>query len=148
MKSIILTITLIFISLPSFSQNVEGTYTNSWLSNSGDGIKYTLILQDDGRFTFHHRRIYSNIEEDAKTDVEGTWQLDGHILILNTEMPNSESNKIATDLDANKAKFISVSPRHPKFNIIKPSLKFYESDIFYAKDMELVKTEAGITSSE
>jgi hypothetical protein len=46
----------------------------------------------------------------------------------------------------NKARYVSVSPRNPKFNLVKPSLKFYSSEVFFAKDMELIKTDESVSS--
>lgn len=145
MKIIFTLLTLFFTTIASFSQQIEGAYTNKWLSNTGEGIEYTLTLQEDGQFIFNHRRIFMNDKLNTEAIIEGTWQIKGHLLVLNT---SDDNHKLASKLDSNKARFVSVSPRHPEFNVIKPSLIFYESAMFYAKDMELIKTETSITSSE
>jgi hypothetical protein len=80
-------------------------------------------------------------------EVRGTWSMDGHLLVLQTKNANNDDPKIANGLDLNKARFMSVSPRNQKFNLAKSSLKFYESDIFYVKNMELIKTASTISAS-
>ena len=145
MKSYIFLLTLFFTAFTIQSQDIEGTYANKWVSNSGEGIEYTLTIMEDGQFNFIYRRLLRDSNNEPNIEVHGTWDLNGHLLVLNTE---DTDNSISTGLNSNKAKFVSVSPRHPKFNMIKPSLKFYESEIFYAKDMELIKTEEKVTSTE
>ncbi|MCK7589630.1 copper resistance protein NlpE [Subsaxibacter sp. CAU 1640] len=146
MKTYILLFAILFSSIFTYSQNIEGIYANKWLANSGEGIDYTLDLKADGTFAFIYKRIYINGSKDRVVEVEGTWVLDNHLLTLYTE--GQTDVEIAKWLDENKARFVSVSPRHPQFNLIKPSLKFYESNIFYAKNMELIKTESSVTASE
>lgn len=145
MKSLLFICLLNLIALTAQSQNIEGIYANKWIGNSGEGVQYTLTLQDDGNFIFDYRRIYKDDIEDSKIEVKGVWILENRLLTLKTE--HDGDNKIALGLDLNKARFISVSPRNPDFNLVKPSLKFYESDVFYAKDMELIKIESTVTSN-
>ena len=146
MKTYILLFLFLFSSIMSNSQTIEGTYANKWVANSGEGIAYTLNLNPDGTFIFEHKRLYQNNSEDRVVKVEGTWILSDHLLTLYTE--GQTDVDIAKGLDENKARFVSISPRHPQFNLIKPKLKFYESNVFYAKNMELIKTESSVTVSE
>lgn len=129
------------------SQEIQGTYANKWVSDSGEGIQYNLTLQNDGQFVFEYIRIYKEEIEDAVTQVKGNWNFENNLLTLSTES-NDNDEQLSESLNSNKAKYMSISPRNPNFNLVKPSLKFYESDVFYAKDMELIKTESTITSTE
>lgn len=146
MKTYILLFAFLFSSVMSNSQTIEGIYANKWVADSGEGIAYTLNLKPDGTFTFEYKRMYKNDMEHRVVDVQGTWILDNHLLTLYTE--GQTDDEIATLLDENTARFVTISPRHPQFNLVKPKLKFYESEVFYAKNMELIKTESGVTASE
>ena len=144
MKYILLFCLISFTTFTAQAQNIEGTYANKWISNSGEGIQYDLTLLNDGQFTFKYIRIYKEDIEDSITEVKGSWTLENNLLTLKTD----SDDKMATSLNSNKARFLTISPRNPNFNLVKPSLKFYESEVFYAKDMELIKTESSITSTE
>ena len=146
MKSLILFIALTFTFSTIQSQEIEGTYANKWLANTGEGIEYTLTLNAEGTFTFNYTRMYKDEHPDTNVQVNGNWKMENHLLVLDTDITIEDDHKIAAGLNSNKARFVSVSPRNPNFNLVKPSLKFYASDVFYAKDMELIKTSS-ITAS-
>jgi len=132
-------------SITTFAQTVEGTYTNSWQAKSGEGISYNLTLHIDGTFTFQSISSYMDPVHDKTVETQGTWSLEDHLLLLTTK---GNSNELASNLNLNRARYTSVSPRNPRFNLVKPSFKFYKSDVFYAKDMELLKSEYSVTSSQ
>ena len=133
MKTLILLLACAISTCTLQSQNIVGTYTNTWLSNTGQGIAYTLTLQKDSTFIFHYKRMYKESTDTKESIVEGIWNLNGHLLVLHTNDTDSQ-NPITTGLDANKARFISVSPRNPDFNLVKPSLEFFPSDILLIKE--------------
>ncbi len=147
MKSILF-LFITFITFSIQSQTVEGTYSNKWVSNSGEGIQYTLTLEENEQFIFEYERMYLDDNMNKKLIIEGTWSLENNLLVLDTDDESEKDNMIASGLDLNKARFISLSPRNPKFNLVKPLLKFYESEVFYAKDMELVKTSSSVSIIE
>jgi hypothetical protein len=146
MKKLILFFTIVLTVVNSHSQNIEGTYSNKWVSNSGEGKEFVLRLNEDGNFTFNYIRMYRDSDSNTKIEVQGSWVLDGHLLVLNSNNSNEEDNHIASGLNLNKARFISVSPRNPNSNMVKSSLKFFESDVFYAEDMELIKTSSTVSA--
>ncbi len=148
MKSLLLFFASILTLFTTHAQDIQGVYANKWLSNAGEGIEYTLALKPDGQFTFTYKRLYLDSNPDTEIEVKGTWDLDGHLLVLDTNDEAESENFVASGLDLNKARFVSVSPRHPNFNLVKPKLEFYESKVFYAKNMELIKTEASVTLTE
>lgn len=147
MKSLLLIFLTTLATITMHAQDIEGTYSNKWVSKTGEGIEYVLTLNEDGNFLFNYTRMYRNADE-TNIEVQGTWSLENHLLVLNADDDSEKENMIAAGLDLNKARFVSVSPRNPKFNLVKPSLKFYESEVFYAKDMELIKTEVTVTSRD
>ena len=148
MKSILFFILITFTSLYSKSQTIVGTYANKWISQTGDGIEYVLELHQESDFTFIFTRIYQDSEVDTTYEIKGNWQLNGRLLVLNTDPASNEDNSMASDLHMNKARFIKVSPRNPNADLIKSSLKFYKSPIFYVKNMELIKTASSMSAPE
>lgn len=146
MRTFLLIFTLSLFALPISAQTIEGTYANKWKAPTGESIKYSLTLHEDGNFIFSTIRTYSEELPDKIVSAKGTWNLKGHLLELNTSNDMESENALQEQLDMTKARFNSVSKRHPNFNIIKPSLKFYHSEVFYAKDMELVKREENVSS--
>lgn len=138
------TILFVLLSINTFlaqSQTINGIYANRWESTSGEVLSYELTLREDGTFTFISTRIYLEQQPNSIAEAEGTWELDGRLLVLATQ----DNHPLAIHLNGNKARYISTSPRSPNFNLVKPSLKFYESKVFYAKNMELIKTETNLT---
>lgn len=146
MKTILLTLVISFSTLFNcFSQTIEGTYSNIWTSPSGESLSYELTLNEDGTFKFTSTQSY--LSSDVTTmHAEGTWKIQNYLLVLNTE-GNSDAKELASRLNNSKARYVSVSPRNPNFNLMKPSLKFYKSDVFFAKEMALQKDDTTITSS-
>jgi hypothetical protein len=144
MRPLLLFFIVLLTSITTNAQTIEGIYSNKWESPSGEAIAYNLILNSDGTFKFQSTKTYMDAIPNKTIEAEGTWDLDGHLLVLTT---SEHSNELASDLDMNKARYVTVSPRNRKFNLANPSLKFYKSKVFYAKDMELFKTESCITTS-
>lgn len=145
MKSLFLFFVITSFVFTSTAQTIEGIYANKWESTTGEAVAYDLVLKSDGTFIFETTRTYLSSTPEKTLKAQGTWELNGHLLILNT---NEQSNTLASDLNMNKARYVSISERNPNFNLVKPSLKFYRSDVFYSKDMELFKTESSVTSSD
>ncbi len=125
------------------AQAVEGTYANQWESQSGEAISYELTLREDGTFTFISIRTYLDAQPKSKSEIEGIWKFMNRTLELFTT--TQDNNQLAKDLNMNKARYISISPRNPNFNLVMPSFKFYESKVFYSKNMELIKIESVVT---
>ena len=145
MKTLLLLFIIVSSALTSSAQAIEGIYNNKWESPSGEAIAYKLTLNEDGTFMFQLTRTYLDSLSHSIEKTEGSWILVDHLLTLKT---NDITNALSSELNMSKARFISISPRNPNFNLVNPSLKFYESNVFYAKDMELIKTKSSVTSSE
>lgn len=147
MKSFLLTLLFSITLVLNFSaQSIVGTFSNVWEAPSGESLTYTLTLHEDGTFDFESIRTFLNSEKEIK-NASGKWKLNSHLLVLNVDL-NDESNKLLSGLNDSKAKYVSISPRHPDFNSLKPSLRFFQSNVFYAKDMELFKEAESVTSTE
>ncbi len=143
MKSIFIFLVIAMTFLSVEAQTVEGTYANKWESPTGETIAYALTLNEDGTFTFHSTRSFLANEPNKIGQAEGSWKLENNLLVLNT---TGEGNELSSDLNLNKARYVSVSPRNPKFNLEQPMFMFYESHVFYAKKMKLIKTESVVSA--
>lgn len=148
MKTLLLSVVIFFCALFStFSQNIQGIYTNKWGSSDQESLSYTLSLKEDGTFTFESFRTYIGTP-DIITKAQGTWENNGVLLVLFSEVSKDEDNSLAAELNNTKAKFISLSPRHPDFNLVKPTLEFTKSEVFYVQGMELRKQDTKVTSMD
>ena len=132
----------IFIS--GHAQDMEGTFTNTWESNAGGALTYTITLNPDGTFEFVSHRDYETSIPSKTITAEGTWRHRNRLLILATET-TSESSDLLKNLNKNKARFKTYSPRHRKYGKVKPNLRFYRSKVFYAKGMKLFEKETDST---
>lgn len=143
MKATILLFAItLFTIFPAHSQSIVGTYTNTWESKSGEALVYTLTLNEDSTFEFQSERTLLAPDSEITSEASGTWKLNGHLLVLSTD----SNDELSSGLNNCKARFVNISPRNPKFNLVKPSLKFYPSEVFYAKNMKLNKEESTVTS--
>lgn len=141
MKTLLLTIIAIFtISISVHSQTMEGTYTNTWESDAGGGLTYSLTLKPDNTFQFVSHRVYENSIIPKTITVNGTWRRKHRLLILATEA-SSDDNNLLMKLNNNRARFKVYSPRHRKYGEVQPSFRFFRSEVFYAKGMKLIKEE-------
>lgn len=149
MKSVLL-VTALYLTtmMAGYSQSIEGTYANKWESNSGESLEYLLTLMEDGTFTFKSIRGYMNYEPNIILNAKGTWKMNGQLLTLETHDSSDKQNDLLINLDQSKARYVSISPRNPNFNLEKPSFKFYQSDVFYAKDMELYQTDVTVSTTD
>ena len=131
---------VLIISFYSHSQaiNTSGDYQVK-LGNEEHLIEYSLTLNDDGSFIFHS---YSNnqkgIPQTVHTYGKGKWISDKDIVSFYTDKQDMDE-KFSLNFTGTKARFISKSPRDKTDREIKTRLKFYKSDIFWVKGMEIFK---------
>lgn len=52
--------------------------------------------------------MYRDSGSNTKIEVQGSWVVNGHLLVLNPNNSNEEDNHIASGLNLNRARFISV----------------------------------------
>lgn len=130
------------------TSSIAGTYTNKWESNSGEALEYSLTLDADGSFIFQSNRLFDSVESEKTLTAKGSWKLQNQILVLFTDPNDFNNNELSLHLNNTKARFVNISPRNTNFSLVKPSLKFYKSEVFYAKDMELLKEETSVTKTD
>lgn len=131
--------------ISTYSQSITGTYSNRWEAPTGEGISYTLTLKPDGTFVFYVNQTYFDNSEKT-TKAYGTWETNNHLLVLTTQTEDETSMGLIKDLNNNKARYHKVSERKKLNSDEKSSLKFYQSNVFYVKNMELFKMENIVSS--
>lgn len=147
MKTLLLSIVIACsVILSAKSQTIEGTYTNKWESSSGEFVAYTLTLNPDGSFAFKSYQKFLGQEEEKRTTATGTYKFENYLLVLATDLSNETDNALIANLNNCKARLSKISTRKVNSTGEKPSLKFYQSDVFYAKGMELYKQESTVTA--
>lgn len=135
-----ITIIILVCSLNLFSQSnqISGEYFRE-LGNEKHLIQYRLNLNQNGTFTFHS---YTEIElppQKVNKYGKGTWKSEGKIISFQTDKDNDIDNLHSLDFDGSKARFISKSPRDKSNRIVKKSLQFFESKIFWVERLQISK---------
>lgn len=104
--------------------------------------KWTLTLNEDGTFRYHFLRDLSAVSK-ANTEEnfygKGSWKADKNIVFFYSDKKNDLNEKHTIDFTNSKARYTTKSPRDTSDKIVKTSIRFYESDIFYIKGLELFK---------
>lgn len=133
---------IIFISfnLNVFSQ--VGVYVkgNSPSSIDDTKIKWILSLKNDGTFLYHFLRDISgeaNPEENFYG--KGTWKAEKNLVFFYTDKETELDETYTVDFTNSKARYITKSPRDKSNKVVKTALRFYESDLFYIKGLQLFK---------
>lgn len=143
MKQISIILCSIFsITLVAQSENFIGDYERKYETTAGDIIDYKLSLNPDGAFLFHSlRKLNCAICTEENWYGKGNWTAEkSNLVIFHTDKNKDVDAHHALNLNNTKARFNSKSHRNTSLKIIKTSLKFYSSDIFWVKGKELYKT--------
>lgn len=129
-----------FIFSNAFAQS--GVYINEPKNSDGTKIKWKLTLEEDGTFLYHFLRDLSAISK-ANTEEnyygKGTWILEGKSVILLSKKEDELKGQYSLNLNNSKARYITKSPRDKSDKVIKTALRFYESETFHIKGLELFK---------
>lgn len=141
MKSIF-TILLLISNLILFSQvdKVVGNY--KFKVGNGDSAlsEYELTLNQDGTFFFHY---HSNIKRGNPPEVnqysKGKWTIENNVISFFSDKQKDLDEKYTLDFTNSKARFIIKSPRDTTNQIIKTSLQFLKSDIFWIARIKMFK---------
>lgn len=137
MKQFLLLIAFtLIISSTLQSQTVDGTYE----LKVGTILIDTLILKPDGTFTYHRYQKFDNPNPDKNLYINGTWKVEKNIVTFYAEVKKDLDSK-PLNFNNSKARFISKSPRDTSDKVVKTALKFYESEIFWIKALEVFKIE-------
>jgi hypothetical protein len=132
-----------FVYIQVFPQ--AGVYLIDHTQNRSDGtkLKWTLTLHEDGTFFYHFFRDISAISTNKEENFygKGTWKADGNLVFFNTDKKTEMDEIYNIHFTNSKARYITKSPRDTSDKIVKTALRFYESDLFYIKGLELFKEE-------
>ncbi len=137
-----LIILVFFISVNMIAQS--GIYVYEPNNIDGTKIKWTLTLKDDGTFLYHFLRDLSAISKPNTEEnyyAKGTWKADGKIVVLYTNPLDDLNEQYTLNLNNSKARYIAKSPRDKLDKVVKTALRFYESETFHIKGLELFKIE-------
>jgi hypothetical protein len=119
-----------------------GVYVIDHTNDSIDGskTKWTLTLNQDGTFFYNfYRKVKGGIPAEENFYGKGTWEAEKNLIFFNTDKEKDLDDKYSIDFTNSKARYITKSPRDKSDKIIKTALRFYESDQFYIKGLELFK---------
>jgi hypothetical protein len=129
-----------FISCHIFSQS--GVYIIDHTQNRSDGTitKWTLTLKEDGSFLYHFLRdISGEVNPEENFYGKGTWSAKKNLVFFYTDKEMDLDEKYTVDFTNSKARYITKSSRDKSDKVVKTALRFYESDLFYIKGLQLFK---------
>ncbi|MEE9362351.1 MAG: hypothetical protein V3U92_07120 [Cellulophaga sp.] len=136
-------ITLFLISsLTLFSQSNQmiSDYNRTLGKEGAHLIEYKLTLSQDGTFYFHsYSSNIQGIPPEVNKYGKGKWKAKKNIVSFFTDKENDIDEKHTLDFNNSKARFISKSPRDKTDKIVKTSLQFFESKIFWIEKMKIFK---------
>ena len=138
----VFTFLILISSLTSFSQSdkVIGDYTLKLETVENNQFEYKLNIAPDGTFYFHY---YSNIKHGIPPEVnkygKGKWTIENNVISFFSDKQKDLDEKHTLDFTNSKARFIIKSPRNKTDQIIKTSLQFLTSDIFWMERIKIFK---------
>lgn len=140
---------ILLLSLLTFSLTVSaqlqtyvGTYKMSYEFKKGGLVEYTLSLKPNGTFLFHSYRNIDPSQPNENKYAKGAWEVEKEKVLYfyaDKEVDLDETHTL--NFNNSKARYNSKSTRDKSDRIIRKSLKFYDSDIFWVKGMKLYKKE-------
>jgi hypothetical protein len=143
MKSIL----IFFLAAFTFTLNTQsGTYNGKYElkleADNGDFHDYKLNLNSDGTFVFRsNSHISKRITPKNNTYGKGTWKAEKNIISFTTDKVKDLDITHSLDFSNSKARYDSKSPRDKSDRVVPSKLKFYQSDIFWIKGIELLKSK-------
>ena len=141
MKILISTLILIFnLSLLAQSNPMIGDYTLIAGQEKTRVLKYKLTLNQDGTFLFHsYTKDKHGVPPEVNKYGKGNWKAEKNTVLFFADKENDMDNKHDLDFNGSKARFISKSPRDKTDRIVKTSLQFFESKIFWIERLKILK---------
>jgi hypothetical protein len=138
MRNLITLLFLVFCFFCSFAQSE--IYVRKSKSTDGTKLEWTLILNDDGTFLYNfYRDIVGELNPEENFYGKGTWKAEKNLIFFYTNKETDLDEKYTMDFTNSKARHIAKSPRDKSDKVVKTTLRFYESDIFHIKGLELFK---------
>ncbi len=119
-----------------------GEYHRQLGSQGSRLIEYNLTLKPDGTFSFHsHSRSSEKfgIPEEVHKYGQGTWIFQDKKVLFFTDREKDLNEEFTLDFGNSKAHFLFKSPRSLSDRPFPTRLKFFESDIFWIKGIEIFK---------
>ncbi len=124
------------------SDQLEGEYFLQAGSQEKHLIEYKLTLRSDGTFFFHSYRDHKNgIPWVEHKYGKGNWRADGTVVSFYTNKEKDLDEKHTLDFSNSKAHFVTKPARDKTDRVIKTRLKFYESEIFWIKGLDITKAQ-------
>lgn len=125
-----------------FSQT--GVYVIDHTKGGIDGAKtkWTLTLNKDGTFLYHFLRdisAVSKLNTEENFYGKGTWKAEKNLVFFYTDKETEFDKTYTVDFTNSKARYITKSSRDKSNKVVKTALRFYESDLFYIKGLQLFK---------
>jgi len=141
MKKTVFFLFVIFsINLHAQSGKYAGTYEAIHNFNENGLIKYTLVLNQDGTFTFHNYRKISLKNPEENSYGKGIWKIEkDNTLYFFTEEATDLDDKYTLNFTNTKARYHTKPPRDKTDKIVKNHLRFYDSEIPWVKGWKLFK---------
>lgn len=141
MKAIFAMLILISnLTLFSQSNKVIGDYKLIVETKEKDSFEYNLTLSQDGTFFFQY---YSNIKQGTPPEVnkcgKGKWTVENNVISFFADKQKDFDEKHILDFTNSKARFIIKFTRDKTDRIIKTSLRFLESEVFWIKGIDMLK---------
>ncbi|MDP5158510.1 MAG: hypothetical protein NWQ07_08040 [Flaviramulus sp.] len=133
---------IFFISSHVFTQAGVYIIDNNHKHSDGTKLNWTLTLNEDGTFLYHFFRDISAISKANSAEKfygKGTWQAEGNLVFFYTDKNTEMDDVYKINFTNSKARYITKSPRDKTDKVVNTALRFYESDLFYIKGLELFK---------
>lgn len=132
---------IIIISLITLGNAQSGVYIRDFSDESlKDKTKWTLTLHQDGTFLYHFfRDLEGALNPEENFYGKGTWVIHKKIISFSSS-PETEIDRLNTiNFTSSKARYIIKSPRDKSNEIVKTSIRFYESNVNFIKGLQLFK---------
>lgn len=105
-------------------------------------IKWTLSLNEDGTFLYHFIRdigASDDINPEENFYGKGTWKADKNLIVFTTNKATDLDEKHTLDFSNTIARYTTKSTRNTSDTTVKTTLRFFQSNLFYIKGLELFK---------
>lgn len=136
---------LIFMTpLLSFSQTTTytGVYEMRYELSNGGLLERTLSLNLDSTFLFHQFKKLDTSQPEENKYAKGVWKVEKeNIIYFYTDQNTDLDETHSLNFNNTKARYHSKSKRDKSGRLIKKTLNFFASDIFWVKSMKLTKKE-------
>ena len=118
----------------------HGNYQVNFLDAENEGIQYTLTLNEDKTFKFHFFRKPKGANNPQENYyAKGTYTSENNLIFFDAHDDLDLNEDYTLNFKNSKARFNTKSPRDVSTRVVKTSVKFYDSELFWVKGLELFK---------